>query len=145
MSTTDRASLTPKKAEALKLMYENELLGTCGGHVTSNATSPIDWKEFKDYAEAKEVGTHTRCIVLFLLTGDTLELWTIFHDELDLDGNGHLDSEELALALGKAGELIQHTRQLFLNNLCRHNTNAPDVGGIYDNLDIQPPFPCHQV
>jgi hypothetical protein len=61
MSATDRASLTPEKAEALKLIYENELLGTCGGHVSSNATSPVDWKEFKNYAEAKEVGTHTRC------------------------------------------------------------------------------------
>lgn len=34
-----------------------------------------------------------------------LELWSIFHDELDLDGNGHLDAQELALALGKAGEI----------------------------------------
>jgi len=23
------------------------------------------------------------------------ELWHVFHDELDLDGNGHLDAEEL--------------------------------------------------
>jgi solute carrier family 25 phosphate transporter 23/24/25/41 len=30
------------------------------------------------------------------------ELWTIFH-ELDLDGNGHLDGQELDLALRKAG------------------------------------------
>jgi hypothetical protein len=32
------------------------------------------------------------------------ELWSIFHDELDLDGNGHLDALELSLALSKAGE-----------------------------------------
>ena len=32
-----------------------------------------------------------------------VELWHIFHDELDLDGNGHLDSHELELALQKAG------------------------------------------
>ena len=32
-----------------------------------------------------------------------LELWTIFHDELDLDGNGHLDAGELAIALSHAG------------------------------------------
>lgn len=31
------------------------------------------------------------------------ELWHIFHDELDLDGNGHLDADELELALQKAG------------------------------------------
>ncbi|KIM90874.1 hypothetical protein PILCRDRAFT_1116 [Piloderma croceum F 1598] len=101
MSATDRASLTSEKAEALKLIYENELLGTCGGHVSSNATSPVDWKEFKNYAEAKEV-----------------ELWTIFHDELDLDGNGHLDSEELALALGKAGiTLTPQTLAEFMTTL----------------------------
>jgi hypothetical protein len=32
------------------------------------------------------------------------ELWSIFHDELDLDGNGNLDANELAQALKKAGE-----------------------------------------
>lgn len=32
------------------------------------------------------------------------ELWHIFHDELDLDGNGHLGTDELATALRKAGE-----------------------------------------
>lgn len=31
------------------------------------------------------------------------ELWHIFHDELDLDSNGHLDAEELTSALYKAG------------------------------------------
>lgn len=31
------------------------------------------------------------------------ELWHIFHDELDLDENGHLDAEELGSALKKAG------------------------------------------
>ena len=31
------------------------------------------------------------------------ELWHIFHHELDLDGNGHIDAEELASALYKAG------------------------------------------
>jgi len=37
------------------------------------------------------------------VTLPSVELWTIFHDELDLDGNGHLDSEELRIALSKAG------------------------------------------
>jgi solute carrier family 25 phosphate transporter 23/24/25/41 len=41
------------------------------------------------------------------LTYFDLELWAIFHNELDLDGNGHLDSLELATALQKAGKLIQ--------------------------------------
>ena len=30
------------------------------------------------------------------------ELWRIFHDQLDLDGNGRLDSEELMHALQRA-------------------------------------------
>ncbi|KZP32983.1 mitochondrial carrier [Athelia psychrophila] len=81
-----RTKLTPMKAEKLKLVYEEELLGSCGVYVEGNSGSPVNWKEFKEYAEAKEA-----------------ELWDIFHNELDLDGNGHLDSEELATALSKAG------------------------------------------
>src|SRR3979490_1029353 len=34
------------------------------------------------------------------------ELWNIFHNELDLDSNGHLDAEELTVALRKAGGRI---------------------------------------
>ena len=34
------------------------------------------------------------------------ELWNIFHNELDLDSNGHLDAEELTVALRKAGERV---------------------------------------
>ena len=36
------------------------------------------------------------------------ELWSIFHDELDLDGNGHLDADELSTALSKAGGFPLH-------------------------------------
>jgi hypothetical protein len=50
----------------------------------------------------KLVGTYDP-VVPSQPTDNILELWTIFHDELDLDGNGHLDSEELSLALSKAG------------------------------------------
>jgi solute carrier family 25 (mitochondrial phosphate transporter), member 23/24/25/41 len=32
-----------------------------------------------------------------------LELWSIFHEQLDLDGNGHLEASELNTALSKAG------------------------------------------
>jgi hypothetical protein len=35
-------------------MYENELLGHCRGR--SSALGQVGWKEFKEYAEAKEVG-----------------------------------------------------------------------------------------
>ncbi|KAJ7904587.1 mitochondrial carrier [Mycena olivaceomarginata] len=81
------AGITPEAAQRLITMYENELLRKCGGH--SSSTSPmggIEWKEFKSYAMAKET-----------------ELWGIFHDELDLDGNGHLDANELSAALTKVG------------------------------------------
>ncbi len=39
-----------------------------------------------------------------LTDGRDQELWNIFHNELDLDSNGHLDAEELTVALRKAGE-----------------------------------------
>ncbi|KAK7061787.1 mitochondrial carrier protein [Favolaschia claudopus] len=70
------AGLTPEVAQRLINMYEKELLRKCGGH--NSSTSPmagIEWKDFKEYATAKEE-----------------ELWNIFHRELDLDGNGHLDA-----------------------------------------------------
>ena len=47
-----------------------------------------------------------RCVVRHItrcLHAARAELWHIFHDELDLDGNGHLDAEELTSALYKAG------------------------------------------
>ncbi|KAG6866467.1 hypothetical protein C0991_003985 [Blastosporella zonata] len=82
--------LTPAKAEKLRAMYaayDDELLGHCGARSSGAQPTEIPWKLFKEYAEAKEV-----------------ELWSIFHDELDLDGNGHLDAQELTLALNKASE-----------------------------------------
>ncbi|KAG6331864.1 hypothetical protein ID866_7231 [Astraeus odoratus] len=74
--------------EAMRKIYEDELLGRCcgGGHTMEGRSTHIRWSEFRKYAESKEA-----------------ELWSIFHDELDLDGNGHLDSEELWIALRKAG------------------------------------------
>lgn len=75
-----------QRAEDMRKVYEDELLGKCGGHTTDERPSHIRWPEFRRYAETKEA-----------------ELWSIFHDELDLDGNGHLDKQELALALSKAG------------------------------------------
>ncbi|KIK94699.1 hypothetical protein PAXRUDRAFT_11892 [Paxillus rubicundulus Ve08.2h10] len=79
-------ALTPEKAQVMRTIYEDELLGRCGGHISSERPTHIRWPEFRSYAEAKEA-----------------ELWGVFHDELDLDGNGHLDSEELQIALRKAG------------------------------------------
>ncbi|KAH0839862.1 mitochondrial carrier [Lanmaoa asiatica] len=80
------SELLPEEAENMRRVYEDELLRQCGGHISSLRPTHIPWPEFRDYAVAKEA-----------------ELWCIFHDELDLDGNGHLDSEELRIALKDAG------------------------------------------
>ncbi|KIJ70031.1 hypothetical protein HYDPIDRAFT_121357 [Hydnomerulius pinastri MD-312] len=79
-------TLTADNAEDMRRIYEDELLGRCVGHISSERPTHIRWSEFRKYAETKEA-----------------ELWSIFHDELDLDGNGHLDSEELQIALSTAG------------------------------------------
>ncbi|KAL4081688.1 mitochondrial carrier domain-containing protein [Scleroderma yunnanense] len=82
-----RETLTLDK-EAETIRNEDELFLRCCGdrHTMDKQPTHIRWADFRKYAEAKEA-----------------ELWTIFHDELDLDGNGHLDSEELRIALSKAG------------------------------------------
>jgi hypothetical protein len=47
-----------------------------------------------------------------------VELWNIFHNELDLDGNGHLDADEWAAALHKSGiELTPETLNEFITSL----------------------------
>ncbi|ELU37788.1 carrier protein [Rhizoctonia solani AG-1 IA] len=80
--------LTPERATQLRKMYDDELLGRCRHPTSVRDVDPhaleVDWSGFISYANAKE-------------------LWTIFHDELDLDGNGHLDAGELDTALSKAG------------------------------------------
>lgn len=69
-SLSGRAKLTPMKAEKLQLLYEEELLGSCGGHVEGNSASPVNWKEFKEYAEAKEAGGRIFSLLTFYgLTG----------------------------------------------------------------------------
>jgi solute carrier family 25 phosphate transporter 23/24/25/41 len=50
------AELTPERAEMLKNMYENELLGRCGGHTSGSPPELIGWKEFNEYVESKEEG-----------------------------------------------------------------------------------------
>ncbi|KAL5637076.1 hypothetical protein ACGC1H_000897 [Rhizoctonia solani] len=83
-------NLTPERATQLRKMYDDELLGRCRNPTSMRDGDPhaleVDWNGFRAYANAKEA-----------------ELWTIFHDELDLDGNGHLDAGELNAALSKAG------------------------------------------
>ncbi|KAI0322512.1 mitochondrial carrier [Amylostereum chailletii] len=78
--------LTPERARKIRSAYVRELVGTCTSPSGERSSGNIGWKEFKEYALQKEV-----------------ELWRIFHDELDLDGNGHLEADELTIALQKAG------------------------------------------
>ncbi|KAF8076458.1 mitochondrial carrier [Lyophyllum atratum] len=93
--------LTHAKAEMLRAMYDEELLGHCGAQASGSVSRDISWRQFKEYAEAKEV-----------------ELWAIFCDELDLDGNGHLDAQELTVSLSKAGiKLSQKTLSEFMTTL----------------------------
>ncbi|KAG8966447.1 hypothetical protein FRC03_011985 [Tulasnella sp. 419] len=72
----DYSKLTKERAESLKKMYQDELFD----HGSE------DFNSFVSYADRKEA-----------------ELWSVFHDQLDLDGNGHLDEMELYYALNKAG------------------------------------------
>ncbi|KAJ3505885.1 hypothetical protein NLJ89_g7175 [Agrocybe chaxingu] len=103
--TSNADQLTMEKAESLQAMYDRELLRHCTTPGASGSRPPhIGWKEFKDYAAAKEA-----------------ELWHIFHDELDLDGNGRLDAAELHAALSKAGvALSPSTVSEFILSLSVH-------------------------
>ncbi|KAL0070700.1 hypothetical protein AAF712_001921 [Marasmius tenuissimus] len=100
-----------ERAEKLRAEYEHELLGRCavpsGSTPTGKMSTPkyIEWKEFRAYAEAKEV-----------------ELWGIFHDELDLDGNGRLDAHELDMALRKSGIQLS---QAILSEFMTFLTSSP--------------------
>ncbi|KAF9567342.1 mitochondrial carrier [Agrocybe pediades] len=96
-------NLTPEQAESLKAMYDSELLLRCATHTSSSRAPHIGWREFKEYSLAKEA-----------------ELWHIFHDELDLDGNGQLDQNELLSALNKSGlQLSQSTIDDFMLSISR--------------------------
>ncbi|CAA7259826.1 unnamed protein product [Cyclocybe aegerita] len=103
--TSNVDQLTMEKAESLQAMYDSELLRHCTTPGASGSRPPhIGWKEFKEYAAAKEV-----------------ELWHIFHDELDLDGNGRLDAAELHAALNRAGvALSPSTVSEFILSLSVH-------------------------
>ncbi|KAG9121805.1 hypothetical protein FRC07_002077 [Ceratobasidium sp. 392] len=97
--------LTPERAAQLGKIYNAELVGRCRDPSSVREKDPnsveVDWHGFRSYANAKEA-----------------ELWSIFHDELDLDGNGHLDADELNAALSKAGlELDQAALADFMASL----------------------------
>ncbi|KAG8820935.1 hypothetical protein FRC17_009975 [Serendipita sp. 399] len=95
-----------ERTEQLRNIYNNELMSRVG----AKKAKPVDYNEFVKYADAKEA-----------------ELWSIFHYELDLDGNGRLDAHELRTALGKAGITLQpSTLSEFMNFL----STSPHPQGI---------------
>lgn len=77
-----------EEARKLREAYVRELLATCksGKSAKGSGSDTIGWEDFRDYALEKEE-----------------ELWHIFHDELDGDGNGRLEAHEVAVALSRAG------------------------------------------
>lgn len=101
VENADGFHMTFEKVESFKAVYDRELLLLCKIPASGSRDPHIGWTEFKMYAEAKEA-----------------ELWHIFHDELDLDGNGHLDHNELHCALSKAGiELSPSTVSEFIMSI----------------------------
>lgn len=87
-SGSNTLSPDAERARKLKQIYRNELMKRVA---TGKGEAPktIQWREFLAYADQKE-----------------LELWDVFHKELDLDGNGRLDAHELRSALAKAGQYL---------------------------------------
>lgn len=83
-----------ERARKLKDLYRNELYRRCSttDPTKPSSSKPVEWSEFIKYADEKEE-----------------ELFRVFHDELDLDGNGRLDATELRAALAKAGMLASHS------------------------------------
>lgn len=76
------------------------------------------------------------------------ELWHIFHDELDLDGNGHLDVNELTAALSKAGVYLYTSFLLEPHTDCvsgRHFVGAYYADGIYDLSYVFASFSCDKL
>ena len=95
-----------EKMQLFKIMYDRELLLLCKIPAAGSREPCIGWKEFKMYAEVKEAGSSSSakqeaCSLTLQIYYP--ELWYIFHDKLDLDGNGHLDCKKLYSALSKAG------------------------------------------
>lgn len=81
-----------------------------------------------------------------LLTDLLLELWCLFRG-LDLDGNGHLDSEELQIALENAGRSPRcHTLyRLFIEYFPRDHPLSHRLGRIHYILDTITPLSCYQL
>ncbi|KAG2013565.1 mitochondrial carrier protein RIM2 [Coprinopsis cinerea AmutBmut pab1-1] len=115
--------ITPENARSAKAVYDDELVGRCKGDPSSSRPTPISWEEFQSYADAKEA-----------------ELWHIFHDDLDLDGDGHLDRDELKTALKNSGiELDSETLSDFMEALTSDsNSSQVTFGNFRDFLILLP-------
>ena len=116
-----------EKVESFKAMYDRELLLLCKVPAVGSQEPCISWREFKVYAEAKEAGSLSfarRGILTDVAILPRPELWHTFHDELDLDGNGHLGPKELHYALRKAGMGLSIFHTFRINPDHRHRTLA---------------------
>ncbi|EJU05998.1 mitochondrial carrier [Dacryopinax primogenitus] len=101
--------LTKERAQRLRDLYESELARECNGHQWLFQGAVVDWEGFLKYAESKEE-----------------ELWKVFHNDLDLDGNGMLDATELQHALTSAGiELDSKTLADFMAFLTSSTHSRP--------------------
>ncbi|KAJ3995442.1 hypothetical protein F5050DRAFT_1827510, partial [Lentinula boryana] len=79
--------ITADKVEQLRAAYKAELFGSCG---TQSSKKQIGWTEFKSYALAKEVSACMYIWDLWYIRAQVfIELWNIFHNELDINQNGH--------------------------------------------------------
>lgn len=129
--------LTPERAKLLREIYAEELAGRCTkGPDEKGKAKAVDWDEFVSYADEKEKGMRFICVKILISCEvnhiadfkprPLVELWNIFHNELDLDGNGHLDASEWAAALSKSGiSLSPHTLQEFMTLLTRSSSSYP--------------------
>lgn len=149
---------TREKAEKLQDIYDNELEDKCGkgrGPTRTRGPRPlIPWKDFYRYAEVKEAGKLNAIPPFrwFWLSDRNLiiELWHVFHDELDLDGNGHLDADELGSALKKAGRSNVSVSSVFHPlDLPVRSYRDPAISEhslrIHDHFDLIAAFTCRQL
>lgn len=110
-----------ERIEKLRQIYNQELVNRVGG----GKAKAVDYNEFVKVSESTSERVERNeahvsssappgfllvekiqadCFFLFdkYAEAKEAELWSIFHDELDLDGNGKLDAYELRTALAKA-------------------------------------------
>ncbi|KAG9317394.1 mitochondrial carrier [Chiua virens] len=112
LGTSFGEPLTPEKAENMRRVYEDELLRRCGGHNLQSKADPHTLAGVPGLRGSKG-GWSVMVEIRFPWLSHTheflSELWYIFYNDLDLDGNGHLDLQDLRLALKNAGIILSPT------------------------------------